>query len=251
MFFTLSKLLIDFVYPLTWILALLVVALIIKNHKLKQRLLLISFILLVIFSNPFLFDNFAKSWDIETIPPKKSSPYSCVIVLGGFSSQGANQTGFFNGSCDRFIEALKLLSTHQATHILISGGNANLFPGKFKESDWVKGQLKDFNVPDSSIVVEDRSRNTIENATFSRVLLNKNHLQPPYLLVTSAFHMRRALGVFQNAKVDVVPYPCNFMTGSGHFSKDETVPDANVLAKWNIYIKEVIGLTVNHIKPNK
>lgn len=251
MFFILSKLLIDFIYPLTWILTLLIIALIIKNQKLKQRLLLISFILLLVFSNPFLFDNFAKSWDIDTIPPKKSNPYSCVIVLGGFSSHGANQTGFFNGACDRFIEALKLLSTHQATHILISGGNSDLSPGEFKESDWVKSQLKDFNVPDSSIVIEDKSRNTIENAAFSRVLLNKNHLQPPYLLVTSAFHMRRAFGIFQNAKVGVIPFSCNFMTGSGNFSTNEFIPDANVLSKWNLYIKEVIGLTVNHFRPNK
>jgi len=222
-----------------------------KNYKRKQRLLLISFALLVIFSNPFLFDNFAKSWDIELVPLKQKSPYSCVIVLGGFSSEGPNKTGFFNGTCDRFIQGLKLLSTRQVTHILISGGNGNLVHDNFAESDWVKTQLKDFNVPDSSILVEDKSRNTIENARFSKQVLEKRRLSPPYLLVTSAFHMRRSLGIFKNSNIDVVPYSCNFMTGSGNFSFDEFIPDVYVMAKWNIYIKELIGTAVNYLKFSK
>jgi uncharacterized SAM-binding protein YcdF (DUF218 family) len=250
MFFILSKLLLIFVLPLSWIVVFFFIALIIKNYKRKQRFLRASFILLLVFSNPFLFDNFANRWDIDTIPPKKPTPYSCAIVLGGFSSE-RNKTGFFNGASDRFIQGLKLLSTHQTTHILISGGNGNLVPDKFAESDWVKTQLEEFGVPDSSIVIEDKSRNTIENAAFSKTLLSKSHLQPPYLLVTSAFHMRRSLGIFKNAKVDVVPYACNFMAGGGNFSFDEFIPDATVLGKWNVYIKEVIGVAVNYIKFHK
>ncbi|HEY2580417.1 MAG TPA: YdcF family protein [Mucilaginibacter sp.] len=246
MFFLLSKLLINFVYPLSWILVLLIVAVIIKNNKHKQKLLLISFVLLVIFSNPFLFDNFAKAWDIDPASLKKSQ-YSCVIVLGGFSS-GHGKNGFFNGTADRFIQGLKLLETHRATHILISGGNGNLLPDNFRESTWVKTQLIDFNVPDSCILIEPSSRNTIENAAYSKTLLKNGKLQPPFLLVTSAFHMRRSLSIFKRAGIDVIPFPSNFMRGTGNFSFDEFIPDAVVLERWNTYIKEVIGVTVNNLR---
>jgi uncharacterized SAM-binding protein YcdF (DUF218 family) len=250
MFFVLSKLLLIFVLPLSWIITLLIVCLLTKNHKLKQRLFIISFILLVVFSNPFLFDNFARAWDINAVPLKKS-PYNCVIVLGGFSWGAHGKTGFFNASADRFIQGLKLLETHQVTHILISGGNGNLSPGSFRESTWVKTQLIEFNVPDSCILVEPDSRNTVENAVNSKTLLENRHLQPPFLLVTSAFHMRRSLGIFKSIGLNVVPVPSNFMRGSGNFSFDEFIPDAAVLERWNIYIKEVIGVAVNNLRFSK
>ena len=248
MFFIFSKLLLIFILPLSWILALSTTAAIVKNVKLKQRLLIVSVVLLFVFSNPFLFNHFANFWDIKTRPLIDKKQYSCVIVLGGFSSEDVNGNGFFNGAADRFIQGLKLITTHRATHILISGGNGGLLPDKFFEGDWVKGQLKQLSVPDSCILIEDRSRNTIENAAFSKVIIQKNNLSPPYILVTSAFHMRRSLGIFKKAKIDVIPYSCNYLTGGGSFSIDQFVPDAGILINWNVYIKEVVGLTVNLFK---
>jgi len=248
MFFVFSKLLLIFILPLSWIIATFFAALIVKNKKIKKRLAIISFALLLIFTNPFLINFFASKWDIKQAPLNKNGPYSCVIVLGGFSGEGPNRTGYFNGACDRFIEGLKLTTTHRAGHILISGGNGNLIHDNFYEGDWVEGQLKQMNVPDSSILIEDRSRNTLENAAFSKIILQKKHLQPPYILVTSAFHMRRSLGIFNRAKIDVVPYSCNLIAGNPGFSMDQFIPDADALGKWNIYIKEVIGITVNIFK---
>lgn len=248
MYFILSKLLYIFILPFTWFLAFFITALIVKDRKLKRRFLLISATLLFIFSNPFLFDQFANHWDIKPVPLKKFGPYSCAIVLGGFSGEGANGKGRFTGAADRFIQGLELLATGKVSHILISSGNGSLMPTKFREADWVKTQLQQLKVPDSCILIENRSRNTIENAAFSKLILNKSHLQPPYILVTSAFHMRRSLGIFKKAKIDVVPYPCDYTAGSGNFSLDEFVPDSGVFGGWNYYIKEVIGTLVNYFK---
>jgi len=248
MFFIFSKLLYIFILPLSWVLALLIATLVTKNKKLKQKLLVIALVVLLVFSNPFLFNHFARLWDISPVPLNNKSVYSCVIVLGGFSGEDTNGDGYFNGSADRFIQGLKLFKTHKASHILISGGSGNLIQDKFFEADWVKKQLKKFDVPDSSILIEDRSRNTIENAAFSKVILQKAHLTPPFILVTSAFHMRRSLGIFKKTNINVVPYPCNFLADTGNNIFADFLPDAYVLYKWNFYIKEMIGATVNIFK---
>jgi uncharacterized SAM-binding protein YcdF (DUF218 family) len=248
MFFFFSKILEFFIYPLSWVLMLLAAALIIKNSKLKRRVLYCAIIVLIVFSNPILLNTFANCWDVKPTPLKTASPYSCAIVLGGFSSEGANGNGYFNGAADRFIQGLKLLTTGKVSHILISSGNGSLLPDSFREADWVKTQLEQFKVPDSCILIEDQSRNTIENAAFSKRILNASHLQPPYVLVTSAFHMRRSLGIFKKDSINVVPYPCNYMAGGGGLSPGNFVPDAQIFSTWNIYIKEVIGTLVNYFR---
>ena len=204
--------------------------------------------MLLIFSNPFLLNRFARLWDVPTALLRNTKPYSCAIVLGGFTSEDSNGNGFFNGSSDRFIEGVKLLNTGKVSHILISSGNGNLFHDNFREADWVKTQLKLFKVPDSCTLIENRSRNTLENAAFSKVVLNSRRLQPPYVLVTSAYHMRRSLDIFKKIGMDVIPYSCNYIVGDGGVSLGEFIPSADALDAWNTYIKQVVGTMVNHLK---
>jgi uncharacterized SAM-binding protein YcdF (DUF218 family) len=248
MFFVFSKLLIVFIYPLTWIAAFLIAGLVVKKVQLKRKLIVTGTALLLIFSNPFLLDQFAKRWDVPSASLKNTKPYSCAIVLGGFTSEDSNGNGFFNGAADRFIEGVKLLNTGKVSHILISSGNGNLFHDKFREADWVKTQLVLFKVPDSCILIENRSRNTLENAAFSKLVLNSRRLQPPYVLVTSAFHMRRSLGIFKKAGLEVIPYSCNYIAGADGVSLGEFIPSADALDTWNTYIKQLVGTIVNHLK---
>ncbi|HVW97715.1 MAG TPA: YdcF family protein [Mucilaginibacter sp.] len=243
----LSKLLLIFIFPFTWILIFLLAAAFLRKPKLKRRFFFAALIILLIFSSPFLLNQFARLWDVQPEPLKKKS-YSCAIVLGGFSSVDGNGKGYFNPAADRFIEGLKLISTGKATHLLITGGSGSLLNQRFKESVWVKTQLELVNVPDSCIIIEDQSRNTFENAIFSKRELDKHQLSPPYLLVTSAFHMRRSLRIFRKHQVDVIPYPCNFLEGRGNFMASDLIPSADPLSTWNIYIKEVVGSVAYYFK---
>ncbi len=247
MFFFFSKLLVVFIYPFTWILALLIAAIIVKSPLRRRKLLIAATSITLVFSNMFLLDQFAKRWDIGTAT-LQPQPYSCVIVLGGFTSEDANGNGFFNVDADRFIQGLKLYTTGRASHILITSGNGNVIHDKFAEADWVKTQLSEFKVPDSCVLIEDRSRNTLENAAFSKAVIDAHHLPPPYLLVTSAFHMRRSLDIFKRANLPVVPYASNYIAGRGKIAPDSFVPNAEALFKWNTYTKEVIGMLVNYLK---
>jgi uncharacterized SAM-binding protein YcdF (DUF218 family) len=245
MFFILSKVLAFLLYPLLYVFVLLLIAIFSKNAKRKRKCLLFGVGLLYLFSNSFLLNRFAKAWDVAPGKLEKGKVYSTAIVLGGFSSDDSKGQGLFTIAADRFIQGLLLQKTGRVKNILISGGNGNLNPDNFREGAWVKYQLKAAQVPDSCVLIEDQSRNTLENASLTRALLQKHNQQGPYLLVTSAFHMRRSLGIFKKTGLDVIPYPCNYMAGTGDASIGELVPNAEVIGKWNTYIKEVVGLTVN------
>ena len=248
MFFYFSKILEFFIYPFSWIVILVISAVLIKKPRLKKKLFIAAAVVFFIFSDAFIFNQFTKHWDVKPVAFTGAGTYSCAIVLGGFSSELANGTDYFNGSADRFIQALKLFQTGKVKHILVSGGNGNLIPDSFREGDWVKTQLQEFKVPDSCIIVEDKSRNTIENAAFSKLKLDSAHLKGPFVLITSAYHMRRSLQIFRKTKVDVTPFPCNYLTPDGYTGLGDFIPDPGVLAGWNIYIKEVTGYLVNYLR---
>jgi uncharacterized SAM-binding protein YcdF (DUF218 family) len=169
--------------------------------------------------------------------------------LGGFSGEDKNGNGVFNEQSDRFIEGLRLKEAGRVSHILISSGNGNLQQSSFREAAWVQGVLKEFKLPDTAILIEQNSRNTFENAAFSKQVLEKAHLPPPYLLVTSAWHMRRSLYIFKKAGIDVIAYPSGRISENAKFQfADYMIPDAGTLLWWNTYLKEFIGLTVAHLK---
>ena len=245
MYFILSKILLFLLVPLNWVLFLLAVAVFKRDKGIRLRYLLAGLIMLYVFSNPLLFKGFTRLWDVS--PPVKtdSGKYSCVIVLGGFSGAGPSGNGQFNRASDRFITATLLLTTGEARHILISGGNGELVPGAYREAPWAKQQLQKLGIADSLILIEGNSRNTVENVEFSKKILLANKLKPPYLLVTSAFHMRRAIMICKKKGIDVVPYPCNYLTDNRHFKVIDIVPQADVLSSWEVYLKEVVGYMVN------
>ncbi len=248
MFFFLSKIFEFFIYPLSWVLILMVLALLVKKIGLRRKLFIAALAVLVIFSNPFLLNQFVQRWDIRKQALNPAQKYSCAIVLGGFSSEMKKDSGYFNWSADRFIQALKLYTTGKVSHILVTGGNGNLLDRGFKEADWVEKELMAFKVPDSCILIEDKSRNTLENAAFTKVVLGRSDLRPPYVLVTSAFHMRRSLAIFGKQHIPVVPYPCNFIGGIGNITAGDFVPDGGTFGGWNTYIKELIGSLVNKLR---
>jgi uncharacterized SAM-binding protein YcdF (DUF218 family) len=95
--------------------------------------------------------------------------------------------------------------------LLFTGGNASLKPTGFREADWISAELNSYRISKDEILIEKDSRNTLENAQFSKKLLEAKGLPPPYLLITSAFHMRRSLQTFKNAGLNVIPYSCNYI----------------------------------------
>jgi uncharacterized SAM-binding protein YcdF (DUF218 family) len=168
----------------------------------------------------------------------------CGIVAGGFASPDTEANGYFNATADRFIQVVKLYNAGKIKHILISGGNGKDTDASFREAAWVKGELLAFRVPDSVIIIEDQSTNTKENARNSKRLLDSLHLTPPYLLITSAYHMPRAKLLFEKSGVPVAAFPCNYGDGMGPFTFSDVIPGFGVLLAWKVYLKEVLGVFV-------
>jgi uncharacterized SAM-binding protein YcdF (DUF218 family) len=207
-------------------------------------------IVLIVFSNPFLLNLYARVWEVGRAPLKQGKIYDAAIVLGGFTGEDKHGNGYFNEHSNRLIKTVLLKTTGRVTHILISGGNNDLNPDKFTEGAWVRKTLLEMNFPDSTILIDRRSKNTTENALFSKRSLDSAHLHSPYLLVTSGFHMRRALYDFRKKGVDVIPCPSDKLAKDARIMfGDYFVPDVGILVGWNYYIKELFGLAIEHLKP--
>lgn len=229
---------------LLWVFAFLLITLFSKNAKRKKKFLLWGIVVLYIFSNSVLINAVSWAWDIRDTTAQANKKYTCAIVLGGFSSDDGHGGGFFNMAADRFIQGLRLQRMGKVDKMLLTGGNGLLMPSAYREADWTREQYLDLQVPDSCILIENKSRNTIENAAFTKQLLQQQKLKGPYLLVTSAFHMRRSLMIFKKQGIDVIPYPCNFSTRTFSFSAEDLLPSAGAMAGWGTYVKEFIGYVV-------
>jgi len=248
MFFVISKLLAYFLSPFTWILIFFIAGLIVKDQKRRLKCFKTSFIILIIFTNPFLLDQLAKRWDYSPQQLPDSAHYSCAILMGGFNGEDRDGKGYFTGGADRFIQTAKLKAQGKVSHILVCGGSGKIIPGKLKEADFAVNELRAFNIPDSAIFTENQSRTSFENAANSKKILDSVHLPGPYLLVTSGFHMRRALSTFKKMGMDVIPYPCNYIAGREKSSVSSFIPSIGTLSAWDFYIKEMVGVVVYRIK---
>lgn len=198
----------------------------------------------VVFSSPALFNAYARWYQPAPVKLPPNTEYSFAIVAGGFGSVGADGDGYFNSASDRFLQAVRLYKTGAVKGILISGGNSKKNDAGFQEGRWAKGQMVQFGVPASAILVEDRSDNTRENATNSKKILDSVRAKPPYLLITSAFHMPRAQRLYKQTGLDIIPYPCNYTEGRGPFTLSDLIPQVSLLSSWSKYIKESVWMVV-------
>lgn len=248
MFYILSKILLFLLSPFFWIIVLLGWSFYTKVEQRKKRLKILSVVLLIIFTNPFLFNVAVRSWQTERPVLPEGKTYDAVILLSGMSKTDRHEQSYFSEEADRFIQAIKLYRRGNAKYIAVTGGGVGLFKHSKPEADFLQQELMLQGVPADKILKENISKNTYENAVFIKQKLDSLHLKPPFLLVTSAIHMPRAKAVFENARVQVIAYPGPFKEVNHKKSfADYTVPDASLLKEWRIFLKEIVGMWVYKI----
>ncbi|TKT76840.1 YdcF family protein [Aquamicrobium sp. LC103] len=167
-----------------------------------------------------------------------------IIVLGGGFEGGVNlvRGGYeLNASGDRFVETAILARRYPQARVVVTGGTGALMLEGEGDADTAPRLLMALGVERDRLVLENRSRNTFENAVFTRELVEPAPGET-WLLVTSAFHMPRSIGLFRKAGFDVVPWPADYRTAG-----NETVGPAqdNVsdsLQNLSLAIREWIGL---------
>ncbi len=139
---------------------------------------------------------------------------SCIIVLGGaFETPVTTSRGGveFNQAAERFVETARLALKYPQAKILISGGDGSITGAYEGEAGASERFFSGFGIGAERLVKENTSRNTFENTLNTTVLLKENELSD-CLLVTSAFHMPRSLGLFRQAGLAVTPWPVDYRT---------------------------------------
>ena len=237
----LSSLLSFCLSPFYWILFLLIAGYLFRKTTIKSFCRWLAIIIFLIFSNAWLLNLYARKFQPVPLHVSAASLYSCGIVPGGFASPDINGNGIFNSTADRFIQVLQLFKQGHITHILVSGGNGKKEMNSFREAAWVKQQLIIMGVPDTAIFTEDKANNTAENARNTKKILDSMHLPPPYLLISSAHHLPRAVLLFKKAGMPVVAYPCSYIAGNGIATMADLVPNIGILFTWEIFLKETAG----------
>jgi uncharacterized SAM-binding protein YcdF (DUF218 family) len=222
----------------------------VKNQRRKKTLRIIAGFVLVLFSNYYIAGQVMKAWEGKnSFRPGES--YRGVIVLGGYSSWNTrHQQLEFNESADRLLEAVKLYESGQAKKIILSGGSGMLLKPDEKESAFVRKTLTQIGVYEKNILVEDSSRNTFENAQYTSKLIKRTWPVPgKFILITSAFHMRRAKACFEKTGLDIDYYRVDFQVDDDDYDLGSLlIPSTGAFYTWNMLIKEVLGYTVYWFK---
>lgn len=229
--------------PLTWFFILLIWSWLTKNEGRKKRLRIAAIVVIILFSNRFVFDRTMHAWEINTTQEPAPGTYDAIIVLGGMSSydQEFDRIQFSRGT-DRLLQAIALWKKGVAPKIIFTGGSGSIRNSEIKEGEKIRDFLRKIGIPDSVMVYETQSRNTHENATLTKPVLAKEAPGGRYLLVTSAFHMRRSLACFDKEGIRVTPYSTDRYSGPWKFDFDYMfLPTAETLSDWNILFHEWIG----------
>ncbi|HRN89461.1 YdcF family protein [Hyphomicrobium sp.] len=166
-----------------------------------------------------------------------------IILLGGFEdahvSAGRGGLGL-NEAAERVTEGLRLALRHPDAKVVFTGGAGGLF-ATAEASGPVGAFLAEAGVDPARLVLESRSRNTYENAVLTKAMVKPRPGQRWYL-VTSAYHMPRAMGLFRKAGFDVVAYPVDYRTRG---PEDVTRTFARIpqgLMRLDVAVNEWIGL---------
>jgi uncharacterized SAM-binding protein YcdF (DUF218 family) len=182
-------------------------------------------------------------WD-----PTQGAPDG-IVVLGGSIDADisvAHDTAAFTAAAGRVIEAAALAHRYPNARVIFSGGSANLISADAREADYAAAIFERLGISRERLTMERRSRNTLENAEFSKALAAPKSGER-WLLVTSAYHMPRSVGLFRKAGFAVEPYPVDWRTGKGADILMFSPVAVEGLERTGIGIREWIGLAAYRV----
>jgi uncharacterized SAM-binding protein YcdF (DUF218 family) len=145
-------------------------------------------------------------------PAKLPDRIDGILVLGGAVDQRislAYGETVFNGSIARVLTGVMLARHHPEAKLALVGGEGDFFPIGFAEARATQGFVLDEGIPAARVILEEGSRSTHENAVLARELIRPGSGQN-WVLVTSAYHMPRAIAAFRAVGWPVIPYPVDF-----------------------------------------
>ena len=247
MFIT-AKLLAFVTQPLAWVMVLLALGLLTlrRRRRAATGLLWAALAVLVVLGWQPLPDYLIRELEsrVPALPAHTDlSKYAGLVVLGGALEPAYVWAGHgqpaLNGRAERMTAGLPLLQSYPQLQLLFTGGDDELLAQALTEAERARIFFTSMGVSPQRLVFESASRNTYENAQFSAALPGIDKTRP-WLLVTSAWHMPRALATFAKAGWNVTPYPVDYRTGIEtpwtRYSPEDGVE------KWHLALHEYVGL---------
>jgi uncharacterized SAM-binding protein YcdF (DUF218 family) len=177
-------------------------------------------------------------------PASDLPPPEGIIVLGGAIDEGPSasraETVFDEGG-ERLTEAILLAKRYPEARVVYTGGSGSLTGRTSTEALQARKFMVEMGVAPERVTIEDKSRNTDENARFTAAIV---HPQPSqaWMIVTSAFHMPRAMGVFEKAGFHPIAYPVSFRTMGDDQDPRVVFDPAKNLHIFQLALHEWIGL---------
>jgi uncharacterized SAM-binding protein YcdF (DUF218 family) len=218
MFFIVSKILGFFALPSNDMVIIGLIGLVLmrskKTARTGRRLTAAAIVLLLAFG-VLPFGRLLMAPLEERFPPwdaGRGAPDGIVILGGVIEPEASDRPNSgVNEAAERITAIAGLARQYPAAKILFSGGDILLTRGHSSEAHVAGALLESFGIPASRLILEDRSRTTEENAAFSLPLAAPKPGER-WLLVTSAWHMPRAIGTFRKAGFPVDAYPVDYRT---------------------------------------
>ena len=177
-------------------------------------------------------------------PDAAQSQVAGIIVLGGGFEGAINlaRGGYeLNASGDRYVETAILARRYPQARVVVTGGTGTLVLEGEGDGATAPRLLTALGVEPERLTLENKSRNTFENAQYTRALVEPKPGET-WLLVTSAFHMPRSVSLFRQAGFDVTPWPADYRTAGIEtvgLAQDNV---ADSLQNLSVAIREWIGL---------
>ncbi|RUZ81050.1 YdcF family protein [Mesorhizobium sp. M7A.F.Ca.US.006.01.1.1] len=247
MFFYLSKIFWFFIQPLNLAIFLLLAGLLaamIGRRRLAATGSVLAFLVLALSAWTSLGAMMLNPLEERFARPPLPEKVDGIVVLGGGFEGAINlaRAGYeLNSSGDRMVETAILARRFPTAKVVVSGGTGALFLDGEGDAATAPRLLTALGVPADRLILENKSRNTYENAVFTKELVTPKPGET-WLLVTSAFHMPRAKALFDKAGFATVPWPADYRTsgkeGIGLFRDNP----ADSLQATTMAIREWIGL---------
>ena len=216
MFFYLSKILWFLVNPGNILLILLVVGVALlwtRRYKTGRMLLLVcALITLIVSTVPFgtiMMLPLENRFSINRNLPERVDG---IITLGGIVNEVVTRARgqmSIGGGVERLTELATLSKQYPNAKLVFSGGSGKLLSQNIKEADAIKPLLIVLGIDPERMIYENNSRNTYENAVLTKKLVMPK-LGENWILITSAFHMPRAVATFRKAGWNIIPYPVDY-----------------------------------------
>ena len=250
MFFILSKTVGFIAYPSNALvmLGLLGLALLVTRFRRNGAWLMMASIVLLAIGGWSPLGNILIQPLEERFPPWNAShgPPDGIIVLGGAINpevSAERNEPQVNEAAERVLAFAALARRYPKARLVYSGGSGRLINDEAREADQVVQLLERFGISGTRVEIERRSRNTAENAAFTMALVQPKPGER-WLLITSAAHMPRAIGIFRKIGFPVEAYPVDWRTGGGGA---DLVPFDRIsrgLPRLDVATREWVGLFV-------